>query len=70
MCHVTTCRKCKKSTWAGCGQHKTQVLAGIPKSQRCQCDKAAAPKAPFRPDGKSAAAQPEEKKGFFGRLFG
>ncbi|MEB4615512.1 hypothetical protein OOT08_12775 [Leucobacter sp. M11] len=22
-------------TWAGCGQHVNQVLAGVPKSDRC-----------------------------------
>lgn len=37
MCHQTTCRRCKKITWGGCGQHKSQVLRGVPKNQRCTC---------------------------------
>jgi hypothetical protein len=56
MCRQTNCRVCKKATWAGCGQHKDQVLRGIPKDQRCHCtaaDKAAA-----------------KKGGFFARLLG
>lgn len=34
MCRAVTCRKCGKITWAGCGQHVNQVLAGVPASQR------------------------------------
>jgi hypothetical protein len=56
MCHQTTCRACKKATWAGCGQHKSQVLRGIPKNQRCSCTAA-----------EKAAAN---KGGFLARLFG
>jgi hypothetical protein len=37
MCSRTTCRKCKKPTWSGCGQHIEQALAGVPKNQRCSC---------------------------------
>jgi hypothetical protein len=54
MCHQTTCRACKKATWAGCGRHKDQVLRGIPKAQRCAC----------------TPAEKAATKGFFGRLFG
>ena len=39
MCRAVTCRKCGKTTWAGCGQHVDQVMAGVPKSDRCTCDK-------------------------------
>ena len=35
MCRAVTCRKCGKTTWAGCGQHVNQALAGVPASQRC-----------------------------------
>ncbi len=35
MCRAVKCRKCGKTTWAGCGQHIDQVMAGIPKPQRC-----------------------------------
>ena len=70
MCHRATCPKCKKATWGGCGQHKQQVLAGIPKSQRCQCGKSAAPQAPYKPGKGEQAAPVEEKKGLFAKLFG
>ncbi len=36
MCRQVTCRKCGKPTWAGCGQHVDQVMAGVPQTQRCQ----------------------------------
>lgn len=35
MCHAVRCRICSKTTWAGCGQHVNQVMAGVPKTQRC-----------------------------------
>jgi len=37
MCHKATCKKCKKATWKGCGNHIEQALAGVPKAQRCTC---------------------------------
>jgi len=36
MCSAVTCRKCGKTTWAGCGQHVDEVMRGVPKSQRCE----------------------------------
>ena len=36
MCSQTTCRKCGKATWSGCGNHIEEALAGVPKSQRCE----------------------------------
>jgi hypothetical protein len=36
MCQRTTCRKCGKASWRGCGNHVDQVMRGIPQSQRCQ----------------------------------
>ncbi len=36
MCRAVTCRRCSKTTWAGCGQHVTQVMRGIPRPQQCQ----------------------------------
>ncbi|CAB4667088.1 unannotated protein [freshwater metagenome] len=36
MCSKTTCRKCGKATWSGCGNHIEEALHGIPKNQRCQ----------------------------------
>jgi hypothetical protein len=50
MCHQTTCRACKKRTWAGCGQHKDAVMRDVPRDQRCKCtaaEKAAADKGSF-----------------------
>lgn len=37
MCSRVTCRTCSKPTWSGCGNHIEQALAGVPKSDRCQC---------------------------------
>ncbi len=37
MCHRVTCRRCGKPTWAGCGNHVEQALAGVPLAQRCAC---------------------------------
>lgn len=38
MCSRTTCTRCNKATWAGCGRHIEQALAGVPHNQRCSCD--------------------------------
>ena len=54
MCHQTTCRACKKKTWAGCGQHKNEVMRGVPKNDRCTCTQ----------------AEKDAAKGFFARLLG
>lgn len=35
MCRAVTCKTCGKTTWAGCGQHVDQVLAGVPQADRC-----------------------------------
>jgi hypothetical protein len=35
MCRPVTCKKCGKTTWAGCGKHVNQVLAQVPAAQRC-----------------------------------
>ena len=36
MCHRTTCRKCGKPSWSGCGNHIEQALKGVAKKDRCQ----------------------------------
>jgi len=36
MCRAVVCGKCGRTTWAGCGRHVDQVLAGVPDGQRCQ----------------------------------
>lgn len=35
MCRPATCKTCGKTTWAGCGQHVDQVMAGVPRGDRC-----------------------------------
>ena len=35
MCRAVRCKTCGKTTWAGCGQHITQVKAGVPASDWC-----------------------------------
>jgi hypothetical protein len=45
MCRRITCRVCDQPTWAGCGAHAEQVLADVPRDERCSCspaDRAAA----------------------------
>ena len=39
MCRQTTCRKCGKASWSGCGEHVNQVMKGIAKAQLCQGNK-------------------------------
>lgn len=36
MCRAVKCRKCGRTTWAGCGRHVDQVMAGVPRPDRCQ----------------------------------
>jgi hypothetical protein len=40
MCRPKTCRACRKTTWAGCGQHVQQVMAPVPEDDRCTCTEA------------------------------
>ncbi len=35
MCRPANCSVCGKTTWAGCGQHVDQVMAGVPQPERC-----------------------------------
>lgn len=61
MCRPTSCKVCKKTTWAGCGQHVAAVKAGVPVDQWC--------------DGKHTeaeknAAASAKQGGFFASLFG
>lgn len=37
MCRAVTCKKCRKTTWAGCGQHVDQVMRGVARDERCDC---------------------------------
>ncbi len=54
MCRPATCKTCGKTTWAGCGQHVDQVMAGVPRADRCQ----------------GHADEPSQGGSFLGRLFG
>ena len=54
MCQRATCKNCGKATYRGCGMHVEQVLAGVPRSQRCDC----------------APAEPSAGGGLLARLFG
>jgi len=60
MCRPATCRACGKATYSGCGRHVEQVLGGVPRSERCQCDSAPAP------TGSAEAST----RTVLGRLFG
>ena len=35
MCRAVPCATCGKTTWAGCGMHVDQVMAGVPRADRC-----------------------------------
>ncbi|SED88236.1 hypothetical protein SAMN04490357_6177 [Streptomyces misionensis] len=50
MCRRVTCPKCGKATYAGCGNHVDQVLAGVPAARRCDCPPA--PKRSWWPFGR------------------
>lgn len=44
MCRRVRCASCGKPSYAGCGAHVEQVLAGVPVERRCHCrDEAARP---------------------------
>ena len=57
MCRPAPCKLFGKTTWAGCGQHVDQVMAGVAPSQRC----------PGHSDAERAAAGGGS---FLARLFG
>ena len=35
MCRQVRCRKCGKTTWAGCGNHVKEVMRGVSAANRC-----------------------------------
>lgn len=35
MCRPVSCKVCGKTTWAGCGEHVSQVKAMVPANQWC-----------------------------------
>ncbi|MEO5854306.1 MAG: hypothetical protein ABIQ15_17505 [Nocardioides sp.] len=56
MCRAVRCRTCGKATWAGCGDHIEEALAGISTDDRC----------PGHESDGSASAD----GGFLSRVFG
>lgn len=58
MCRAVTCKVCGKTTWAGCGQHVSQVRRTVPAAQWC--------------GGKHSAAEIEAARpnGLLARIFG
>ena len=34
MCRPVRCKKCRKTTWAGCGRHVAAVKASVPTGDR------------------------------------
>jgi len=37
MCRRVDCKQCGRPTYAGCGAHVEQVLAGVAPEKRCRC---------------------------------
>lgn len=49
MCRRVNCDQCKKPTYAGCGAHIEQVLAEVPKAERCRCREESSARATQQP---------------------
>ncbi|WP_232548390.1 hypothetical protein [Propioniciclava soli] len=54
MCRPVPCKRCGKTTWAGCGQHVDAVRASVPAGEWCG----------------GHADDPAARKGLFARLTG
>lgn len=67
MCRRVDCRECGKPTFAGCGMHVEQVLAGVPRDQRCRCGEAPSKQRGAPADGAPATGG---KRSWLGGLFG
>lgn len=37
MCSPVPCSSCRKTTWAGCGNHVDMVMANVSPQDRCEC---------------------------------
>ena len=59
MCRAVNCKICGKTTWAGCGQHVDQVMANVPRANRCAGHSEAEKQAASASSG-----------GFLSRIFG
>jgi len=60
MCRAARCKTCGKTTWAGCGQHISNVKASVPEGQWCPGGHSKAEK---------AATAKGSRGGFFGKLL-
>lgn len=68
MCRRVECPQCGKPSFAGCGMHVEQVLAGVPSEQRCQCRATARPAQSSTPTQTSPAPRPQSwLSGLFSR---
>jgi len=65
MCRPTTCKTCRKTTWAGCGQHVADVRASVPADQWCNNDHTPAEKAAAKAEKGGATGG-----GLLSRIFG
>ena len=62
MCRRVACRKCGRPTWAGCGLHIEQALAGVPPAERCQC--------PEKPSKGGQTDGQSDGRSWLSRIFG
>lgn len=60
MCRRITCPRCNRPSFAGCGAHVEQVLADVPRADRCRCAEERANTAPVGRDAnvKDGSAAP------------
>ncbi|MFJ4167424.1 hypothetical protein ACIPY5_17865 [Microbacterium sp. NPDC089698] len=60
MCRAVNCKTCEKTTWAGCGQHVSEVRRTVPAAQWCD----------GRHTQTEADAAAPAKAGLLSRIFG
>ncbi|WP_371415365.1 hypothetical protein [Citricoccus sp. SGAir0253] len=65
-----TCRKCGRTTWAGCGNHVDQVMRRVPAAERCTCGQQGAARAADAPSAGVSGGAGASGGGWLGRLFG
>jgi len=62
MCRRIQCEKCGKPSFAGCGMHVEQVLADVPRAERCRC---AEERASEKPPGQAGQKNPSWLRNLF-----
>ena len=60
MCRAVRCRTCGKTTWAGCGDHVDEAVAGVAAEDRC----------PGHERGHDSDTRTPQDSGFLSRVFG